>query len=68
MRRPLPVYDAVGLLRPDDAQGVDSGVGGGQVRVLSGAPRETPGWALAVGQELTHTRQGVVGDNGRLCY
>ena len=50
----IPVNDVVGLFRADDAEGVDSRVGGGQVWMLAGAPGEPSSGALAPWQEVTH--------------
>lgn len=47
-----PVDDAEGLLSADDAERVDSGVGGGEVRVLARTPPKSTLGALAAPQEL----------------
>lgn len=49
---PAPVDDAESLLGADDAERVDGGVGGGEVRVLPGTPPESTQGALAAPQEL----------------
>lgn len=50
-----PVYDIVGLLCAQDAQGVYSSICRGQVSVLSRTSSKAAHRALTPGQELTHT-------------
>lgn len=52
--RHRPVYDAVGLLRTQDAERIYSSIGGGQVSVLPRTSRKAPRRALAPRQELAH--------------
>lgn len=50
-----PVDDTESLLGADDAERVDGGVGGGEVRVLAGTPPKSTLGALAPPQELADT-------------
>lgn len=51
----IPVYNIIGLICADDAEGVDGSVGGCKVGVLPRSPGKTPCWALTACQKLTHT-------------
>lgn len=50
----VPVNNVIGLFCADDAEGIDGGVSGCEVGVLSRSSRETPRWALTASQKLTH--------------
>jgi len=54
-RDTVPVYNIIGLLCADDAEGVDGGVGGREVGVLSWSSGEPARRALTARQKLTHT-------------
>lgn len=50
----VPVNNIIGLFCADDTEGIDGGVSGREVGVLSWSSGKTPCWALTASQKLTH--------------